>query len=118
MTGYVPLHARDPAPLCPSKLPAAQPSPGAPATGVLLLASGRALSALASPEERGPGAGGKSGIRSSDCGKQDILPAAARCDMVLRQAFRARRVQTTTSALRCDMVLHWAFSTRHLIHEM
>ena len=40
-------------------------------------------------------------------------PAAARCNMVLHRAFRARHVRKTASAVRCDMVLHRAFSARH-----
>ena len=48
-----------------------------------------------------------------------IHPAVVRCDMVLRQAFRARCVQQLASAAMCDMVLHRrAFRARHLKHEM
>ena len=48
-----------------------------------------------------------------------LLPAAARCKMVLHQAFRARDVyEKPASAARCDMLLHLVFRARHLSNNV
>ena len=60
--------------------------------------------------------GGRRRKRDTSSEPIDIVrPAAVRCEMVLHQAFRARRVRTkTAAAVRCDMVLHRAFRARHV----
>ena len=48
------------------------------------------------------------------CDVMACYTAVVMCDMVLHQAFRARRVRKAASVVRCDMVLHWVFRARPL----
>ena len=54
---------------------------------------------------RGGGTSGWEGV---------LLPAAARCDMVLHRVSRARVYEKPASAVRCDMMLHRVFRARHV----